>query len=222
MRNRLPLRGRLCASEEGFSTAPISPGRGRPACRPAVRPTTGARTGAPLRIPIGPGGKSHRGDRKGRPYGSNIFAGRKTTHRPPILSFRGGAQPPVGIRSLFPGPGTHIKGMRIAASLALLAMTDSELRSVLLSPVIPRRPQADVGIRSLFPRPAPHTRGCGLPRRIAPRNDSFLICVRFISLLSFRGGRRPTWESVLFFPVPHRTQGDADCRVASLLAMTVF
>ena len=80
--------------------------------------------------------------------------------------------------------------------------------------VIPRRPQADVGIRSLFPGPAPHTRGCGLPRRFAPRNDSFLICVRFISLLSFRGGRRPTWESVLFFPVPHRTQGDADCRVA--------
>ena len=28
------------------------------------------------------------------------------------------------------------------------------------------------------------------------------------------------WESVLFFPVPHRTQEDADCRVASLLAMT--
>ena len=133
MRNRLPLRGRLCASEEGFSTAPISPGRGRPACRPAVRPTTGTHMGAPLRIPIGPGGKSHRGDRKGRPYGSNIFAGRKTTHRPPILSFRGGAQPPVGIRSLFPGPGTHIKGMRIAASLALLAMTEM-YSAALISP----------------------------------------------------------------------------------------
>ena len=25
-------------------------------------------------------------------------------------------------------------------------------------------------------------------------------------ILSFRGGRRPTWESVLFFCVPHRTQ----------------
>ena len=60
-------------------------------------------------------------------------------------------QADVGIRSLFPVFHIAHKGMRIAASLALLAMTDSELRSVLLSPVIPRRPQADVGIRSLFP-----------------------------------------------------------------------
>ena len=60
--------------------------------------------------------------------------------------------------SFSPSRTAH-KGMRIAASLALLAMTDSELRSVLLSPVIPRRPQADVGIRSLFPGPTSHSKG---------------------------------------------------------------
>ena len=104
------------------------------------------------------------------------------------LSFRGGRQPEVGIRSLFPGPTSHTRGCGLPRRFAprndrvltahrssllchseegvsprwesvlffsafriahkgdadcrvasLLAMTDSELRSVLLSPVIPRR-----------------------------------------------------------------------------------
>ena len=55
--------------------------------------------------PISPG--------RGRPVcrpGVELYAGCKTMHRPPNLSFRGGRQPDVGIRSLFPGSTSHMRG----------------------------------------------------------------------------------------------------------------